>query len=127
MRFTQDAKSGAHVLRGYRPGELWIDDQRFADAVILTATELLVESGLRDAADLRDVAVAAALATRALALEPEVVLLGTGLRQCFPAPGFGARFLRAGVGFEVMDTGAACRTFNVLLADQRRVLAVLIP
>ena len=127
MRFTQDARSGAHVLRGYSPGELWIDDQRFADAVILTATELLVESGLRDAADLRDASIAAALATRALALEPEVVLLGTGLRQCFPAPGFGARFLRAGVGFEVMDTGAACRTFNVLLADQRRVLAVLIP
>ena len=38
---------------------------------------------------------------------------------------FGAQFLRAGIGFEVMDTGAACRTFNVLVAEQRRVVALL--
>ena len=47
--------------------------------------------------------------------------------NCFRAAEFGAHFLRAGVGFEVMDTGAACRTFNVLVAEQRRVVALLIP
>ena len=55
---------------------------------------------------------------------PELVLLGTGARQIFPAAVFGAQFLRAGIGFEVMDTGAACRTFNVLVAEQRRVVGV---
>jgi uncharacterized protein len=59
-------------------------------------------------------------------MEPEVVLLGTGPRQHFPEASFAARFLRANVGFEVMDTGAACRTFNVLVAEQRRVVAVLL-
>jgi uncharacterized protein len=127
MRFTQDVSSGIHVVRGYTPGEIWINDRRFAEAVILTATELLAEPQLRDAADLADVVAAEALATRALGLSPEVVLLGTGVRQVFPAAAFGARFLRAGVGFEVMDTGAACRTFNVLVAERRRALAVLLP
>ncbi len=64
--------------------------------------------------------------SRVLALEPELVLLGTGTRQSFPDPAFGASFLRAGIGFEVMDTGAACRTFNVLVAEQRRVVAMLL-
>jgi uncharacterized protein len=63
---------------------------------------------------------------RTLALEPELVLLGTGARQIFPAPSFGAQFLRAGIGFEVMDTSAACRTFNVLVGEQRRVAAMLL-
>ena len=62
-----------------------------------------------------------------LALEPELVLLGTGVRQQVPGAEFGAQFLRAGIGFEVMDTGAACRTFNVLVAERRRVAALLLP
>jgi uncharacterized protein len=53
------------------------------------------------------------------------VLLGTGPRQIFPAASFRAQFLSAGIGVEVMDTGAACRTFNVLVAEQRRVVALL--
>jgi uncharacterized protein len=54
------------------------------------------------------------------------VLVGTGVRQVFPAAEFAAQFLRAGIGLEVMDTGAACRTFNVLLTEQRRVVALLL-
>jgi uncharacterized protein len=64
--------------------------------------------------------------TRTLALEPELVLLGTGARQIFPAASFGAQFLRAGIGFEVMDSSAACRTFNVWVGEQRRVAAMLL-
>jgi len=55
-----------------------------------------------------------------------VVLLGTGRRQTFPAAEFGARFLQSGIGFEVMDTGAACRTFNILVSEHRRVVALLL-
>ena len=63
--------------------------------------------------------------TRIFALEPELVLLGTGIRQIFPPASFRAQFLSAGIGFEAMDTGAACRTFNVLVTEQRRVVALL--
>ena len=60
------------------------------------------------------------------AVGPDIVLLGTGKKLIFPAAevlqGFGTR----GIGFEVMDTAAACRTYNVLLAEGRDVMALLI-
>ncbi len=62
---------------------------------------------------------------RILALDPELVLLGTGPRQIFPAAAFRARFLSAGHRFRSHGYGAACRTFNVLVAEQRRVVALL--
>ena len=59
-------------------------------------------------------------------MEPELIVLGSGARQIFPPLAFGATFSPRGVGFEVMDTGAACRTYNVLVGEQRRVVAVLL-
>ncbi len=61
-----------------------------------------------------------------LALQPELVLLGTGQRQIFPAPAFMAGFLRKGVGIEVMDNAAAARTYNLLAGEGRRVLGAFI-
>ncbi|UCE31658.1 MAG: Mth938-like domain-containing protein [Burkholderiales bacterium] len=57
---------------------------------------------------------------------PEIVLLGTGARQRFPHPSVTAPLLSARVGVEVMDTQAACRTYNILMSEGRRVLAVLL-
>jgi uncharacterized protein len=59
-------------------------------------------------------------------LELEVVLLGTGKTQIFPPPLLQVEFGRAGVGFEVMNTAAACRTFNILAGEGRKVAAALI-
>jgi uncharacterized protein len=58
---------------------------------------------------------------------PEVVLLGTGERQRFPHPRLSAALAAAGVGLDAMTTHAACRTYNILAAEGRRVLAVLLP
>jgi uncharacterized protein len=58
-----------------------------------------------------------------LALQPELVILGTGERQVFPAAEFMAGLLRKGVGIEVMDNAAAARTYNLLAGEGRRVLA----
>ena len=60
-------------------------------------------------------------------LAPELVLLGTGARQRFPHPVLTASLMRARIGVEVMDTGAACRTYNILMSEGRRVLAALLP
>jgi uncharacterized protein len=57
---------------------------------------------------------------------PGFLLLGTGVAQVFPAPEIRRAFANARVGLEPMDTGAACRTFNVLLAERRPVAAALI-
>lgn len=61
-----------------------------------------------------------------LALRPELVILGTGERQVFPAAAFMAGFLRKGVGIEVMDNAAAARTYNLLAGEGRHVVAAFI-
>jgi uncharacterized protein len=121
MRFTQDSSSGTHLIRGYAAGELRIEDAVYRGAVIVSASTILSEPDIRDLNELL-----ALQPPRILALDPEIILLGTGQRQIFPAASFGAQFLRVGIGFEVMDTGAACRTFNVLVGEQRRVVALLL-
>lgn len=120
MRFIQDSSSSVNVIRGYERGELRINDEIFHDTVIVAASAKRTLPALADVADLTSDHAACILEH-----EPEVVLLGTGARQVFPAPGFGAQFLQAGIGFEVMDTGAACRTYNVLVGEQRHVVALL--
>ena len=120
MRFARDSSSISHVIRGYGTGELRIDEDTHRGTVIISASTVLPLPDIRNVNDLADFDPG-----RILALDPELVLLGTGQRQIFPAASFRARFLSAGIGFEVMDTGAACRTFNVLVAEQRRVVALL--
>ncbi|MCP4044775.1 MAG: hypothetical protein GY732_02155, partial [Gammaproteobacteria bacterium] len=60
-------------------------------------------------------------------LQPEVILIGTGRKQVFLPPATQAHFIRRQFGFEVMTTDAACRTFNVLAAEGRHVVAGLLP
>jgi len=60
-------------------------------------------------------------------LQPEVILLGTGRTQLFLPPTTQVHFFRQGIGFEVMTTDAACRTFNVLATEGRHVVAALLP
>ncbi len=119
MRFTQDSSS-TRLIRAYAPGQLRVNDETYGETVIVSATEVLRLPDVRDLHDL-----AAMDPSRILTLDPEVVLLGTGPRQFFPPASFKGQFLNAGVGLEVMDTAAACRTFNVLVAEQRRVVALL--
>ncbi len=121
MQFTQDLSSGINVIRAYGGGELRVNENIYRGAVILSASTVIAEPNIHNLEDL-----IAVDGSRILALEPELVLLGTGSRQIFPAASFGAQFLRAGIGFEVMDTGAACRTFNVLVAEHRQVAALLL-
>lgn len=61
-----------------------------------------------------------------LGLHPEIVILGTGERMRFPAPRVSSAFGVAGVGFEVMDTRAACRTYNILMAEGRKIAAAIL-
>lgn len=61
-----------------------------------------------------------------LALSPEIVLLGTGPRQRFPHPRLTAALAARRIGLEAMDLQAACRTYNFLMAEDRRVAAALL-
>jgi len=61
-----------------------------------------------------------------LALKPEVLLLGTGIKQCFPHPRLYRALTNARIGVECMDTAAACRTYNILVAEDRKVVAAIL-
>lgn len=62
----------------------------------------------------------------ALALDPELILFGTGSEHRFPSQALMVAIMERGIGFEVMTTDAACRTYNVLAGEDRRVVAVLL-
>jgi uncharacterized protein len=121
MRFTQEPSSARNLIRSYAPGEIKINDQVFRVPLIVGASTLEPGPAVSSASELT-----AGHSAAIIALKPEIVLLGSGARQIFPAAEFAAQFLRAGIGFEVMDTGAACRTFNVLVAELRDVVALLL-
>ena len=59
-------------------------------------------------------------------LDVEILLLGTGPTQRFPHPRLTAPLAEAGIGLEVMDLKAACRTYNILVAEERKVAAALL-
>jgi len=121
MKFTLDRPATPHVVRAYAPGLIRIGEREFARSVIVSAQALVDDWRPQHVGEL----VAADLEP-ALALQPEVLLLGSGARQVFPAPDLLAQLYAARIGFEVMDTGAACRTYNVLVAEGRAVAAALI-
>lgn len=85
----------------------------------LLAPDRAIEHWPVDGPDLLDASHVPAL----LALQPELVILGTGARQVFPSAAFMAGFLRQGIGIEVMDNAAAARTYNLLAGEGRRVVA----
>ncbi|OZB46136.1 MAG: hypothetical protein B7X46_00905 [Thiomonas sp. 15-66-11] len=64
--------------------------------------------------------------TRLIALRPEIVIIGTGTQQQFPHPSLLQPLMAQGIGFEVMNTAAACRTYNILASEGRRVVAGLV-
>jgi uncharacterized protein len=90
------------------------------ESLILTERQVITDWEPNQLAELT-----AAHLEEVLSLDPELVLLGTGARQQFPAMEILTIFHRAQIGIEVMDTAAACRTFNILVAEGRHVVAAL--
>lgn len=122
MKFSLEAQHRGHVVRGYEAGQILIDNKRYATSVLLMDKHLDAEWGPTNSRDLTEAHVA-----EIADLEPDVVIVGTGVEQLFPTVGVFARLIDAGIGFEVMDTAAACRTYTVLTAEGRRVLGAFFP
>jgi len=121
MKFTLDRPATLYVVRGYSPGLLRIGQRELTRSVIVSAASLIDDWRPQNIGEL-----AAEDLEPALALRPEVLLLGSGARQVFPPHELLARVHAARIGVEIMDTGAACRTYNVLVGEGRAVAAALI-
>jgi len=120
MKLTSTSR-GQNIIRGYAAGEVRVGEQRLHHNCLIAPEQIVADWNARSvdtlsSTDLQPI----------FALKPELVLLGTGEHQQFPASAIYAAFLAREIGFEVMDLGAACRTFNILLSEDRRVVAALL-
>lgn len=113
-------QGGGNFIRGFAGGEVHVGGRVLDRPFIVSADRIIDDWAAPPVAEL-----APAHLAPAVALDPEVILLGTGARQVFPPPALLRAMLGRGIGLEVMDTAAACRTFNVLVSEYRRVVAVI--
>lgn len=121
MKFSLQSDPGINLVRACTATEIRIGDRVITTSAILSADRLVLDWQPRAAGELT-----AQHLREVLALEPEVILLGTGERQEFPDSAVLRVALERGVAVEVMDTRAACRTYNVLLQEGRRVAAAVL-
>lgn len=123
MQLSQENPEFTYVLRGTRATGVLVNQQLLERSFLLSPNRLVEGWRPVSAADLLPEDMDAVLA-----LQPSVVLLGTGPRQRFPSAAVMAAMLTRGVGMEVMDNAAAARTFNVLATEGRTVVgAFLLP
>ena len=122
MKFTQQRHDGANLIRRYGADFIVVGEREIRASCIVGANVLEPWSP-RSVDDLTVDSF-----TPLFELTPEVVVLSTGSTQRFPRAALRAEFATRKVGLEVMEMGAACRTYNVLVGEERRVLAaVLLP
>lgn len=112
--------SNRYALSGHGAGFLAVNGERYEHAVVVTPDTPPQPWPVSGAAAITADAVAQLLATA-----PEIVIIGTGATQIFPSPACLRPLYDARIGFEIMTTPAACRTYNVLLGEGRRVVAAM--
>lgn len=120
MKLNLEQNPNLNLITGYGAEHVLINKVRHDGNLILTGERVIpwTASGVEqlapdDFAVLRD-------------LKPEVVVVGTGKRQRFPAPQVLRPLIEANIGYEIMDLAAACRTYNILATEGRAVVAALI-
>jgi uncharacterized protein len=118
MQLNHELPDYAFSLRSADGQVARVNDRTLAASFILSPQQLVEDWPVSDSAALTPDDLAPLLA-----LQPEVILLGTGDRQVFPPAAVMATCLRQGVGLEVMTNAAAARTFNVLASESRKVVA----
>jgi uncharacterized protein len=121
MKFEREQPEGRNTFTGYGEGYVEVNRQRHRTSLLVSGDRLVTDWPARSVEALTADHLAALVE-----LQPEVVLLGTGAAFRFPDPGLLAPLYQAGIGVEVMDTQAACRTYNILLGEGRRVVAALV-
>ena len=120
MKLHASTPGDANVINAYGEGYVMVNGARHDSSVIVMAGEVRPwEASSFETLTPEDFDILKNLGL-------EIVLLGTGPKQRFPHPRLTAALARAGIGVEVMDVQAACRTYNILMAEERKVAAALL-
>jgi len=121
LKFEREQAEGRNSFTGYGEGYVEINRTRHGSSLVVNGERLVTDWPVTSIEGLAADHMAAIVE-----LEPEIVLLGTGRQLTFPDRALLASLYKAGIGVEVMDTPAACRTYNILLAEGRNVVAAVI-
>jgi uncharacterized protein len=121
MKLHLTRAAGNQLITGYGEGWVDINDARHTRSLIVLPNQLVTDWPVADFDSL-----VAEHIERIAQLMPEVALLGTGAVHRFVHPRISRPLLDIGVSLECMDTAAACRTYNILMAEGRHVAAALI-
>lgn len=109
------------MFTGYGTGYVMVNQMRYERSLIILPDRIIEDWPAQTFEQL-----AVEHFEQLLSLQPEIVLLGTGATLRFPHPSLIKILIAAKIGVEVMDTNAACRTYNILTAEGRRVAAALL-
>lgn len=123
MQFNLDTANSKYPIRSYQPGQIKINDEIITQSIIVTPRQLINPWRPQNLAELTAADVNCLLE---LNPPPMIVLLGTGATLKFPPTALLAALYEKQIGVEIMDTGAACRTFMVLSSEGRNVAAALL-
>ncbi len=121
MRITQDFGHASYVIRAYDEATVVVNETEFHQSLVVMPERLKSDWQPRDVEEL-----GVKHLEPILALRPELVILGTGATLRFPDPQVRRFFAQHGIGIEIMDTPAACRTYNILMSEGRNVAGALI-
>jgi uncharacterized protein len=121
MKFQPDTAEGVNLVTRQEPGRIWVGPSAFDSSILLPWKGEVLAWGAEFMAELTPEHFA-----RMVALKPEVVIFGSGQRLQFPKPALLRALIEARIGVETMDTGAACRTYNVLVSERRSAVAALL-
>ena len=121
MKFAQDSQEDGYVITAYDSSSITINGKMFSQSLVVANTQLNENW---------DIASIELLTPNhidlVLSFKPELILIGTGSKLTFPAIEVYAGIIERGIGVDFMDTGAACRTYNILMSEGRDVVAGLI-
>jgi uncharacterized protein len=121
VKFQPDHLAGTNAISRHDPGAIWVGNTRFDRSVLVPwrgEVKLWPPAAPQDLTEEHFVAL--------LELKPEVVIFGSGRRLRFVSPALMRPLIERGIGVETMDTAAACRTYNVLVAEGRSAVAALL-
>jgi len=118
MKFAEDHNDAQYQITGYDKQGIFINGRLFERSVLLSPMDIIDDWQPEIFTELKEEHL-----DSFYTLKPEVIILGTGSKQIFPHPEILRRLTQENIGFEIMDTQAACRTFNIIMAEGRNVVA----
>ncbi|NCX94415.1 MAG: hypothetical protein EBX40_07045 [Gammaproteobacteria bacterium] len=121
MKIALELPDSIYFVRRYTPAEIVINNTAYGETVVLHQDALITDFNISSVHDLSPIQLEK-LAARA----PKTVILGTGTHQVFPDRALLKPFINAQIGVEIMSTQAAAKTYNILAAEGRNVMAILI-